>query len=266
MEPPVVPEFVFLGGFDNALCDVYSSCIHLDTGLHGVDELGHPCLVQVHNVTEEIAPPVRSSGETAYDNLLSKLRTGTYRPGDRLREEEVAERLDLSRTPVREALRRLEADGIVEHRPRLGAVIRTLDHGEMVELYEMRMVLEGTAARMSAQHGSEAEFDTLEDLNESVARERSNPSKAAAINQEFHRCIYLAARNRFLLDATRTLNNSLLLLGPTTFTASIRVDEVVDQHAKILEALRARDGEAAAHAAEVHLQTSLRYRLGSLSG
>ncbi|MDD9978673.1 MAG: GntR family transcriptional regulator, partial [Boseongicola sp.] len=77
----------------------------------------------------------------AYDKLMASIRTGVYRPGDRLREEEVGDRLKISRTPVREALRRLEAEGVVEHRPRQGAVVRQLNHAEVVELYEMRVVL-----------------------------------------------------------------------------------------------------------------------------
>ncbi len=207
----------------------------------------------------------KSSGEAAYDALIGSIRDGVYPPGHRLREEEVGERLNLSRTPVREALRRLEADGIVEHRPRAGAMVRQLSHSEVVELYEMRVVLERTAAEMAAQHGTEAEFDTLDDLNADIAQERSNPARAAAINQEFHRGLYLACRNRFLLASARALNNSLLLLGPTTFTDAARIDTVVRQHQSIIDALRAGDVEGAGAAAEAHLQTSLRRRLRALS-
>lgn len=206
----------------------------------------------------------RSSGQTAYEKLLSSLRTGVYVPGARLREEEVSEALGLSRTPVREALRRLEADGIVEHRPRIGAVIRRLSHTEVVELYEMRLVLERTAAEMAAKHGSEAEFDTLDALNDRIEAERENAALGAAINQDFHRCLYLAARNRFLMDAARALNNSLLLLGPTTFTDAGRIGVVVGEHRAIVDALRNGDAKAAGGAAEAHLQTSLRHRLASL--
>lgn len=204
-----------------------------------------------------------SSGVAAYNALIDSIRSGQYRPGNRLREEEVSERLKVSRTPVREALRKLEADGIVEHKPRHGAVIRQLSHSEVVELYEMRIVLEKTAAEMAAQHGANAEFEALHDLNQLINVERSNPSKAAAINQDFHRGLYLACRNRFLLEAARALNNSLLLLGPTTFTDEERVDEVVAQHQAIIDALQARDREGAGYAAAVHLQTSLRERLKS---
>lgn len=203
----------------------------------------------------------KSTGETAYEALVASIRRGEYRPGDRLREEDVSEKLSISRTPVREALRRLEADGIVEHRPRQGAVVRQLSHSEVVELYEMRVVLERTAAEMAAKHGTDAEFDALDDLNQSIRDERVNPARAAAINQDFHRGLYLASRNRFLLEAARALNNSLMLLGPTTFTDEDRVDVVVSQHQSIIDALRDADVEAAGAAAEAHLQTSLRQRL-----
>ncbi|MEM6638070.1 MAG: GntR family transcriptional regulator [Pseudomonadota bacterium] len=207
----------------------------------------------------------KSSGETAYEKLLDAIRAGDFGPGDRLREEDVGERFATSRTPVREALRRLEADGIVEHWPRQGAVVRRLGHAEVVELYEMRVVLERTAAEMAAKHGHTAEFDTLEALNESIAGERASPALAAAINQDFHRGLYLACRNRFLLEAARALNNSLLLLGPTTYTDAERVDVVVAQHGAIIDALRSRDVAAAGTAAESHLNTSLRYRLSVMA-
>lgn len=203
----------------------------------------------------------KSSGESAYDRLHNAIRTGVFQPGDRLREENVADRLSLSRTPVREALRRLEADGIIEHRPRMGAVVRQLSHTEVVELYEMRVVLERTAAEMAAKHGTGPEFDALDDLNAAIAAERANPARAAAINQDFHRGLYLAGRNRFLMEAARALNNSLLLLGPTTFTDETRIDTVTAQHAAIVDALRNTDAEAAGAAAEAHLNTSLRARL-----
>ncbi|WP_299772964.1 GntR family transcriptional regulator [uncultured Tateyamaria sp.] len=204
-----------------------------------------------------------SQGETAYAQLLAAIRTGEFAPGDRLRETDVADRLNLSRTPVREALRRLEADGIVEHRPRLGAVIRQLSHAELVELYEMRIVLERTAAEMAAKHAAAAEIDALRDLNSAMSK--GSPAEAAALNQDFHRGIYLATRNRFLLDAARALNNALMLMGPTTLADKQRIEVVTAQHDDILTAIAAGDSAAAGEAAEAHLQTSLRYRLKVLA-
>ena len=207
---------------------------------------------------------VMSQGEAAYHRLYEAIRSGDFRPGDRLREIEVAKRLDLSRTPVREALRKLESDGIVEHRPRLGAVIRTLIPSEVVELYEMRLVLERTAAQMAAKHANDAEIDLLNDLNDQIAALGDDTQQAAALNQDFHHRIYLASRNRFLLASARGLNNALMLLGPTTLDDEARIKTVCAQHARIIEAIRAGDQTAAGDAAEAHLQTSLRHRLKGL--
>ncbi|NNE89559.1 MAG: GntR family transcriptional regulator [Silicimonas sp.] len=205
-----------------------------------------------------------SQGEVAYHRLLEAIQRGAFQPGDRLRETDVAARFDLSRTPVREALRKLEADGIVEHKARIGSVIRTLDHGEVVALYEMRLVLERTAAELAAAHAVAAEIDEMEDLNAAIAQATNDPAKAASINQSFHRCIYLAARNQFLVESARALNNALMLLGPTTLADSERIGVVCRQHADIIEAIRARDVKAAGASAEAHLQTSLRHRLKTM--
>lgn len=202
-----------------------------------------------------------SQGEVAYARLHDAIRAGEFQPGDRLREIEVAERLALSRTPVREALRKLESDGIVEHRPRIGAVVRTLSLPEVVELYEMRLVLERTAAEMAAKHANAAEVDTLEDLTVLIAASENDPQAASAHNEKFHRCIYLAARNRFLLDAARALNNALILLGPTTLADAERIQAVTTQHQQIIQAIRDGDAKTAGEAAAEHLQTSLRHRL-----
>ncbi|XDA99635.1 GntR family transcriptional regulator [Sulfitobacter sp. LCG007] len=202
-----------------------------------------------------------SQGELAYLRINQAVRAGTLRPGDRLRETEVAARLGLSRTPVREALRRLEADGVVEHRPRIGATVRSLSHPEMVELYEMRIVLERTAAGMAAKHASPAEADEMADINAELARTAGDAPAAVSLNERFHRCLYLGARNRFLSDAARGLNNALMLLGPTTLAGEERLAEVCAQHDDIVAAIRAGDAAGAEAAAERHLQTSLRTRL-----
>lgn len=206
-----------------------------------------------------MSDPEMNQGEVAYIRLLTAIRSGDFKPGDRLRETDVATRLSLSRTPVREALRRLEADGIVEHRPRLGAVIRQLSHTELVELYEMRSVLERTAAEMAAKHAASAEIHALDDLNRAIAE--SAPAQAAALNQDFHRGIYHATRNRFLLDAARALNNALMLLGPTTLDDPERIKVVTSQHQDIIDAIAKGEVAAAGSAATVHLETSLRHRL-----
>jgi DNA-binding GntR family transcriptional regulator len=205
-----------------------------------------------------------SQSDIAYARLFEAVQAGRYRPGDRLREAEVAERLTMGRTPVRDALRRLEAEGIVEHRPRMGAVIRSLTQPEVVELYEMRIVLERTAAELAARHAGTAELAELDDLNTAMGADGLTPQEASRLNANFHRCLFMATRNRFLLDASRGMTNALMLLGPTTLDDVPRIQEVHHQHGAVLDAVRRHDSLAAGAAAALHIETSLRHRLKAL--
>src|SRR3546814_7644538 len=93
-----------------------------------------------------------SRSEAAYDLLRTAVMDGLLKPGQRLREIAVSAWLDMSRTPVREAFRRLERDGLITFAPNRGMTVTELDHGTVTELYHMREVLEGTAASLAAQH------------------------------------------------------------------------------------------------------------------
>ena len=105
-----------------------------------------------------------SSHVDAYERLLNAIDSGELAPGSRLLEAQLAERLGVSRTPVREALRRLEAQGLVTHEPHRGVVVAELDYDQLGELYAVREVLEGTAARLAARHASPEEVEVLREM------------------------------------------------------------------------------------------------------
>lgn len=201
---------------------------------------------------------------TAYDQLYSRIASGDIRPGDRLLETELAATLGVSRTPVREAIRRLESDGIVVHAPRVGAVVRSISQTEVVELYEMRMVLECTAAGMAAKHTSEAELRSLINLNDQMASAVGDSVKVAQLNRAFHRCILNASRNRYLVQCSESLSHTLILLGKTTLETEARIDLVTKQHTEIIDALKARQPDAAETAMARHMEASLDHRLRGL--
>lgn len=200
------------------------------------------------------------SGRGAYLRLLADIRSGDLAPGARLRETELAARLGISRTPVREAIRQLEADGLVIHAPRQGAVIRALDYAEVMELYEMRAVLEGTAARMAARAASDLELGELEALNAELS---AAPDAATAyeLNRQFHLTLLDAAKNRFLVKSMNALQKTLLILGPTTLAAPDRAAAAVAEHARLLAALRARDEARAEAEMRAHIEASHIVRL-----
>lgn len=202
-------------------------------------------------------------GHQAYLRLLDEIRHGALPPGTRLRETHIAERMGISRTPVREALHKLEAEGLVAHVPRQGLIVRVLDRGEVVELYEMRAVLEGTAARMAARAASEIELDELEALNAELAL-LPDAATAYELNRHFHATLLDAARNRYLVTASNALQKTLLILGPSTLTDPDRAAEAVREHAVLLEALRARDGDRSEAAMRAHIEAAHRVRLRNL--
>lgn len=199
-------------------------------------------------------------GNSAYHHLLDEIRDGALLPGDRLREIELSERLGVSRTPIREAIRQLEADGLVTHVPRLGATVRSLDYAEVMELYEMRAVLEGTAARLAARAASDVELDELEVLNNRLAKAGTGPD-ATRINRIFHATLLDAAKNRFLAKSMKSLHRALLILGPSQLLDGDRADAAVAEHCRIMAALKARDGAAAETEMRAHIQAAQRMRI-----
>lgn len=205
-------------------------------------------------------------GLGAYQRLLENIRTGELGPGARLRETELAERLGVSRTPVREAIRQLEADGLVVHVPRFGATVRSLDYAEIMELYEMRVVLEGTAARYAARSASEAELAELAAINADMARSADDPLAVFNLNREFHLTLLDAAKNRFLVKAAATLQKTLFILGPSTLTERERAAEAFEEHERLLAALRAREPETAEKIMRAHMEAAHRNRLRQLRG
>ncbi|MEY9700963.1 DNA-binding GntR family transcriptional regulator [Bradyrhizobium diazoefficiens] len=146
-------------------------------------------------------------GEAVFRSLCEALQAGSYRAGDRLREEEVAQRLKVSRTPVREALGRLAARGFVEPAGGRGLIVRNLDISEVLELYAMREIMEGAAARLAAEHASATEIDALRDIEQTfVEAPATDAIEMARLNRAFHEAICRAARNLQRLPRTTGLD------------------------------------------------------------
>lgn len=206
----------------------------------------------------------RSRAEIAYERLLTAIQTGELKPGSRIREVDLADQFGISRTPIRDAILKLEADGLLIHEARKGAVIKTLSHREIIELYAMREVLEGTAARYAAQHASAEEIDELSALNELMHSHSDQPELVAGTNRQFHTLLYNCGNNRYLLGALRSLSNAMALLGQTTLADQSRTDEAFNEHVSIVVAISNRDGEAAEIAARLHIRKAKAERLKQL--
>lgn len=204
----------------------------------------------------------RDLGEQAYGRIRDAIREGRFEPGLRLTESALARRVGASRTPVRQAIARLEAEGLLTREARGLAVTRP-DHAQVVELYVMREILEGAAARLAAQHASEIEIAAMAELVEDEPSRFDDARALAALNQRLHGLLYLGAHNRYLLRSLDQLAATMALL-PSLLTQGGRAEEAHAEHRALLTALRGRDGEAAESAAREHARAALRHRLAWL--
>ena len=198
--------------------------------------------------------------------LKDAIRKKHYPPGSRIRESDIATRLNVSRTPVREAFGRLQADGLLIINPWRGAQVAELDRKQVVELYAMRRALEGTAAMLAAQHASKAEVDLLFDLLNKNEIKKDDALKQADINRKFHQALYGAAHNRYLLKTLNALSDSLSLLKSTTYEITGRAAAAQSQHFDIASAIKKQDPSAAELAARRHIESAEQARIKLLFG
>ncbi len=203
-------------------------------------------------------------GEAAYRYIRSAIQGGQFKPGERLREIELAKQVGLSRTPIREALSRLETEGLVAHDPTRGVVVAELDYSMVTELYYMREVLEGTAARLAAQHASDVEISILDDLCQQYEAALSDHAALTMSNRRFHETLYRCSHNRYLLNMVTVLHDALSLLGGTTLDNPERAAETLREHRAVVTAIRARDADAAEQALRAHIRAAQKVRMQKL--
>lgn len=192
--------------------------------------------------------------EQAYNYLKQAIQTHRLKPGDRLREAELAEVIGVSRTPLREALARLESDGMIVNDSTRGLVVMELDYNMVSELYYMREVLEGTAARLAAQHASDVELTIIEEICEQYRRSLGDGPALAAKNRQFHEALYRCAHNRYLLRTLTALHDTLALLGDTMLSDPGRAERTLNEHEAIAQAIKKRDPDAAETATRSHIR------------
>ena len=214
------------------------------------------------NPARAAEPEYASRSELAYQKLREAIESGELKPGQRVMEVEIAEWLAVSRTPVRDALRRLESEGMLEVEPRNGLVVASISRQAMLELYVMREVLEGTAARLCARNASELEILELKEL---VKREERLEDEALARhNRQFHEAVHRGAHNRYLEKSLSAVNDSMWLLGKSQMLIPERANTSRAEHAELFEAIERRDADAAEAIARRHVQSARTERLKQL--
>ena len=199
-----------------------------------------------------------------YHELLEEILEGDLQPGTILVESALGQRFGVSRTPVREALRMLEQDGVLE-RVNRGMRVRQTSAEEVLEIYSVRAILESAAARFAAQNRTDYDLATLERLLRTMHETKDlPPEEMASINRSFHRAIWQAGKNRTLSDLLERLAVHLRRYPATTYGQPGRWAEALDEHRLLFEAIRDRSATDAAKIAEEHMLVSRNVRIEML--
>lgn len=207
-----------------------------------------------------------SRTEQAYRKLREAIHSGDLKPGDRLLEEKLARLLGISRTPVHEALGRLESEGLATKDPSRGMVVVELDATLIAELYAVREALEGTAAALAARHASEGEVLSLRQIADRDRDLSKDPERLANNNRVFHEALYRSAHNRYLLKTLKALYESMALVRTSLAYSKQRIKLTIEQHQAIVAAIERQDSKSAEELARAHVRAAGKARLSLLLG
>jgi DNA-binding GntR family transcriptional regulator len=207
----------------------------------------------------------RQLSELVTARIRDSITSGVYAPGARLVEGRLAEELNVSRVPVREALRALAAEGLVDVRPRHGAVVASLEPAAAREMLQIRATLEGLNARLAAEHCTpELAGKVAAVLAEGNAQLASGDTKKLLdLNAQFHDLLYAAGANTMLADLMRTLRDRSRRLFLNATEDEIRL--TWEEHAAILRAVQSGDAALAALLAERHVMRAAQYYLDTFA-
>lgn len=193
--------------------------------------------------------------ERIYRRLRGAIQRGEFDPGTRLVEQRLAEELGVSRTPVREALYRLEREGLVTKVPHKGIVVREQDPEELKEVLELRGLLEGYAAALAAKKGDEELFDELEEIlkRSEEALEKNDIDELVKLNTQFHETLYRRCGNHKLLELIKDLRDQFFRFRTSILRIKGMPRVSIEDHYKMLELMRKGESQAVEKLVREHI-------------
>jgi len=199
--------------------------------------------------------------DVVFETLRDAIITQVLKPGERLMEIQLADEMGVSRTPVREAIRKLELEGLVVMVPRKGAYVAGVSMKDIHEVYEVRAALEMLAVTLAAERITDEELDALERQVLRESEEEASQNEHALdniiyIDSSFHDIIYQAAHNQRLVQFVNILQEQLQRFRAASLSRPGRSKTALDEHKQIVEALAERNGELAAKLAKEHIENA----------
>jgi len=210
----------------------------------------------------------RKVTDWVYEELKSAIVDLRLAPGDPLREATLADQLGVSKTPIREALTRLEQEGLVETTSFKGAVVTGYSRQDLLEIYELRELLENAAARTAAESMADADRDRLDRICRESRKLKKNHDAAglAALISAFDDMLFEQVRNSRIRALIENLRAHLTRIGHLTAEIPGRIEASVDEHEKIVQAIAARDPELAERQMREHIRSVRDDQLRALGG
>jgi len=206
--------------------------------------------------------------EIIYKQLRVNILDGTLKPGAVLRQEEIARLFNVSRVPVREAMGRLETDGLIVLRPRRGYAVTELQQDEIVEIFELRMVIEEHAATIAARARTQDDIDAVERLllqmEALAARSTDYDNQWASLNRDFHSRLVHASRRKRLANIADTLRDTVEAYVRMEMRLTGDVSQALREHREIFEAFKAGDAHGLAMLSRSHVEETARRLLSGL--
>ena len=211
-------------------------------------------------------PGRKSLGQHVFENLKQAIIRGEVAPGDRLVESRLADALDISRTPVREAIHKLEREGLLRKLPKGGFTVMNLSREDIEETFGIRCVLESYAARLAAQNYSEEELLPLEDKIEEFQRflDKGQLDELPRINTEFHTLFYALSRSPKLIKMINDLRDQIYRFRKILLKMDKWAEVSNQDHRKILDAIRERDVNRVEKVVKQHIARGQRIVLNAL--
>ena len=196
--------------------------------------------------------------EVVCESLREAIRKGVLKPGERLMEIQLSEELGVSRTPVREAIRKLELEGYVVMMPRRGTYVASMSIRDVNEIFEIRTALESLSNGLAAERITDEELEQLQRLIVMIGGyvKDGNIDKIVETDIEFHDLLYKAARNNRLVGIISNLREQLTRFRTLSMSHPGRLEATLDEHRVIVEAIAQGDVKAAQQAAERHMENS----------
>ncbi|MGI6359324.1 MAG: GntR family transcriptional regulator [Bacillota bacterium] len=196
--------------------------------------------------------------EIVFEHLREAIITGKLRPGERLMEMQLAEEMGVSRTPVREAIRKLELEGLVIMVPRRGAYVSDLTIKDVAETYEIRSALESLAAGLAAERITADESEELERILVQIGQciANNDVKRSLELDEQFHNLLYQASKNDRLVQIINNLREHIQRFRATSMSTPGRLEAVFNEHMKIAEAISERNAELAERLAQEHIENA----------